>query len=110
MSKRVCAEAECPELIEAGTRDGRCDEHRRAKGNARGTRQQRGYDRVHELTREALLPLAYGTRCQHCGEYMWPHHALALDHTEDRAGYRGIVHASCNASEGATRGNRMRST
>ena len=112
MSKRVCAESGCGTLVEAGVRDGRCEEHRRARDKARGTRQERGYDRAHELTREELLPQAYGQPCRYCGQRMWPHQNLVLDHTADRTGYRGIVHADyrdCpaggNATEGARRGN-----
>lgn len=112
MSKRVCAEPDCPELVDRDARGGHCDACRRAKDKARGTRQERGYDRAHELTREALLPAAYGTPCIYCGNRMWPHEALVLDHTADRTGYRGIVHADyrdCpaggNAAEGARRGN-----
>jgi hypothetical protein len=29
---------------------------------------------------------------------------LHLDHTEDRTGYRGFAHASCNVLDGARRG------
>ena len=105
MALRVCSQAGCPELVEQGARDGRCTTHQRTKDKARGTRQQRGYDRAHELTRAALLPKAYGTRCPHCLEYMWPHQALHLDHTEDRKNYIGIVHEHCNTSDGARRGN-----
>lgn len=105
---RVCTEPGCPLLVDQGVRDGRCDEHRKAKDKARGSRQERGYGRAHELTRAALLPDAYGTHCPHCDDYMWPHQELDLDHTEDRTGYVGIVHASCNRSEGAKRGNAAR--
>lgn len=108
MAMQVCAEPGCPHLVERGARDGRCDDCRRAKDKARGTRQQRGYDRAHELEREAQLPDAYGKPCHLCGERMWPHQKLALDHTEDRTGYRGIAHASCNARDGAQRGNALR--
>lgn len=48
---RVCAELGCPEVIPTGTRDGRCDNHRRAKDRARGTRQERGYDAEHDRLR-----------------------------------------------------------
>ena len=101
----MCSQPGCGELVEVG----KCDEHRREYDRRRGTNAQRGYGSQHRATRAALLPEAYGTLCLHCGERMWPHHKLALDHTEDRTGYRGIVHASCNASEGAARGNRYRS-
>lgn len=110
MSKRVCAERRCGTLVDQGVRDGRCDEHRKAKDKARGTRQERGYGRAHEVTRASLLPDAYGTRCPHCDEYMWPHDELHLDHTEDRTGYIGIVHAHCNTSDAARRGNAARNS
>lgn len=35
---------------------------------------------------------------------------LALDHTPDRDGYRGVVHLSCNSRDGAQRGNAQRRT
>jgi hypothetical protein len=108
MGMRVCAQPGCPILVEQGVRDGRCDQHRRAKDKARGTRQQRGYDAAHDALRAELLPQAYGQPCHLCKERMWPHEELALDHTEDRTGYRGIVHLSCNARDGAQRGNAAR--
>lgn len=101
---RVCNTPGCGTLVEAGA----CSTHAKAADKSRGTRQERGYGRDHERLRAQLLPQAYGQPCTHCQARMWPHEALALDHTEDRQGYRGIVHASCNASEGASRGNRAR--
>lgn len=89
MTLKVCAEPSCPVL----TKTTRCPEHTRAKDRARGTRQERGYDTEHERLRAELLPQAYGRRCIYCGERMWPHQHLDLDHTDDRKGYRGIVHA-----------------
>jgi len=108
MSKRVCAEAGCPEVIDQGTRDGRCAACNRKRDKARGTREQRGYGTTHKRLRAKLLPTAYGTPCPLCGDPMWPHQDLHLDHTPDRKGYRGIVHATCNTSDGATRGNSSR--
>ncbi len=107
----------CPTgaLVPTGARGGCCQSCQRARDQRRGTRQERGYGTDHERTRAALLPDAYGQPCRYCGQRMWPHQNLVLDHTEDRTGYRGIVHADyrdCpaggNASEGATRGNRDR--
>ena len=66
------------------------------------------YDRAHRELREQLLPRSYYTPCHHCGGLMIPGQALDLDHTDDRRGYRGMAHAACNRSAGATLGNRRR--
>jgi len=107
-AKRVCNWPGCPTISDTP----RCPTHTREADQARGSRQLRGYGADHDRERKRLLPLAYGTPCRYCGRLMWPHENLALDHTEDRTAYRGIVHADyrdCpaggNASEGATRGN-----
>ena len=42
---------------------------------------------------------------------MWgPPRLIHLGHTDDKQAYRGLEHAHCNTSDGATRGNRMRVT
>lgn len=64
------------------------------------------YGRRHQLTRAALLPLAYGTPCHFCGKLMRPGQELHLDHTADAKGYRGMVHAECNLADGGARGFR----
>lgn len=61
----------------------------------------RGYGYGHERLRKALLPTAYGKPCGRCGEPMLRGQPLDLDHTDDRAGYRGMAHAACNRSAGA---------
>lgn len=65
MSLRVCAVSGCPELIPAGRT--RCATHERAKDKARGTRQERGYDRDYD---KAKTDLAYvtATSCATCAE------------------------------------------
>lgn len=110
---KVCSQSGCGELVESG----KCTTHRREYDKARGTTTERGYGAEHRAMRAALLPQAYGKPCRYCDNRMWPHENLVLDHTEDRDGYRGIVHADyrdCpaggNASEGAARGNRYRSS
>jgi hypothetical protein len=62
----------------------------------------------HRKLRKELLPHAYGTRCIHCGYVMFKGQALDLDHVPGTDMYRGIVHARCNRSEAASRGNRLR--
>jgi hypothetical protein len=68
----------------------------------------RYYGGRHQRIRAALLQEAYGSLCGLCGRPMLEGQALDLDHTADRAGYRGMAHASCNRADGARRGNLMR--
>lgn len=95
---RVCAEPGCPELSDKP----RCPAHRRQAEQARGTRQQRGYDRRHERHRAAWAPkVATGTvQCARCGKTINPGQAWHDDHTDDRSGYLGPSHANCNDSAG----------
>lgn len=91
MSKRVCAEAGCPTLVDAGTRDGRCDEHRRARDRARGTRQARGYDAEYDARRKRdLAALAQGQvlMCWRCERVVLPHD-YSLGHCDDD---RRVIH------------------
>lgn len=77
----------------------------RGSGSApKGSTSDRGYDSEHQKLRAALLPSAYETPCPLCGEVMEEGQRLHLDHTEDRASYRGITHARCNVLDGARRG------
>lgn len=69
----------------------------------RAPRAQRGYGAEHTRARREGLPGAYGTTCSRFGEdplctgLMKPGQRLALDHTDDRRGYRGFSHEACNA-------------
>ena len=85
----------------------------------RGTTSERGYHAGHQrLQRQALQAWKPGDPCTRCGRPMWYRwqwsrngkriSAIHLAHTPDRTGYEGLQHASCNTSEGASRGNRMR--
>lgn len=101
MAMRVCAEPGCPTL----TTTRRCSTHQAEVEVARGTRQQRGYDEEHMAARAALLPLAYGTRCPLCNQYMYPHHVLHLDHSiplsiDSTSRGDRMVHMRCNLSRG----------
>lgn len=98
---RVCAMPGCPEL----TTSRRCASHRAEAEQDRGTRHERGYDAEHEAIRAALLPAAYGTRCPLCGEYMYPHQPLHLDHSvplsvDSTSKGDRITHATCNLKRG----------
>ena len=99
MSKRVCAEADCPVLIDG---PGRCVTHTRAKDKARGSRQQRGYDARHDAERKrwAKVIARVPVPCARCGQPITAGMAWHLDHTDDRAGYLGPSCAPCNLSAG----------
>ena len=74
------------------------------------TTSERGYGYEHQKLRAALLPYAYGKPCPHidtdplCPGLMQPGQDLDLDHTDDRAAYRGMAHASCNRRAGGRKG------
>ena len=62
----------------------------------------------HQKLRQQMLPYAYGIPCHFCGKPMLPGQALDLDHTDDRASYRGMTHASCNRADGARKTNAIK--
>ncbi|WP_406168900.1 hypothetical protein [Streptomyces sp. NBC_00996] len=64
-----------------------------------------GYGYAHQALRRALLPDAYGKPCPRCGLPMLRGQSLDLDHTDDRSGYNGMAHASCNRAAGARKRN-----
>jgi hypothetical protein len=67
------------------------------------------YSGPHRRLSELLRAGAHGLPCVRCGEPMLPGQPLDLDHDDDHPGrYRGVAHASCNRSAGATKGNRQR--
>lgn len=91
MSLRVCSEPGCPELVEQGARGGRCDEHRKDRDRARGTRQQRGYDRAYDKRRKAderRLAAGEVLTCWRCGGVILPHD-YSLGHCDDN---RAVIH------------------
>jgi hypothetical protein len=73
------------------------------------------YSGPHQAIRRALLPDAYGRPCPRCGLPMLAGQGLDLGHTDDRAAYSGMEHATCNRAAGgrlgaARRQQRERST
>jgi hypothetical protein len=46
--------------------------------------------------------------CARCGQRIVPGSAWHLDHADDRSGYLGVSHASCNLAAGAAKTNRER--
>lgn len=93
-SKRVCTTPGCPTLT-TGTR---CPAHQADHERARGTRQQRGYDALHDRMRKAWAPkVAAGTiRCTRCQQPIDPATPWDLGHTDDRRAWTGPEHAVCN--------------
>lgn len=99
---RVCSEPDCHRLqIES-----RCFEHRRVREQARGTRQQRGYDADYDRQRLDLwVRLLAGEvfHCWRCGRVVMPHD-FSLGHCDDD---RSVIHGpehlvACNLAN--TRG------
>lgn len=94
---RVCSEPGCPEIQQAT----RCPKHRRAIEKARGSRQQRGYDRNHiRLRRHYVRQLRAGIvlKCWRCGGPITDEADMHVGHDDkDRSIIRGPEHArSCN--------------
>jgi hypothetical protein len=104
-AKRPCPRPGCPELIGKGERA--CAEHRAEYEKARGSREARGYDGAHRALRQrwARIIARQPVSCSRCGGPIGPGMAWHLDHTDDRTGYLGPSHASCNAAAGG-RANR----
>lgn len=64
----------------------------------RGTTSQRGYGSAHQRTRIAIAQSvnAGHARCARCGKPIRVGQPWDLDHTDNRNGYLGASHATCN--------------
>lgn len=97
MAMRVCIEDGCPAL----TRTTRCPTHERAKDQARGTRQARGYDAQHDALRahwQNRMDQGERVICWRCPEPIDPRH-WQLGHCDiDRSKYHGPEHVACNTA------------
>lgn len=84
---------------------------RRPRIRVQASASARGYGYQHQKLRAALLAAWQpGDPCTRCGHPMWgPPRSIHLGHTDDKQAYRGLEHAHCNTSDGASRGNRARS-
>lgn len=76
-----------------------------------GKTSERGYGAAHVALRARLLKAwKPGQPCARCGQPMWHKWklnamgkrvtALHLDHNDDRTGYRGLSHDTCNERDG----------
>lgn len=68
-----------------------------------GTTGQRGYGRGHKAERARWEPKvrAGGVHCARCGEPIEPDRPWDLGHTDDRMGWTGPEHRTCNRTAGA---------
>lgn len=107
VSWRVCTEPGCGTL----TKTTRCDDCRRTKDQARGTRQERGYDAQHDRLRadyQRRMDAGETFTCWRCEAEGRPHpvdpHNWDLGHDDrDRSLYRG---PECPARNRATAARR----
>jgi hypothetical protein len=76
-----------------------------------GLTTRRGYGAAHQRLRRALsVVVASGSAsCTRCGQVIEPNEPWDLDHRDDRLGYNGAAHRSCNRSAGARRKQQLRS-
>lgn len=95
---RVCAKPGCPEVQP----ERRCPTHTREADRARGTRQERGYGRDHVRLRAQWKPKVERGQvdCARCSVRILPGEAWALDHDDERTGYLGPSHSTCNNRAG----------
>ena len=70
----------------------------------------RGYGYRHRKVRAHWRPVVDSGRaaCVKCGQQIRPGTAWDLDHTDDRTGWLGPAHASCNRADGARKTNAKR--
>ena len=97
MSKRVCSQPGCATLIDTS---GYCPTHARERDKARGSKQARGYGQSHvkERAKWAAIIARMPVLCSRCRQPISAGMDWHLDHTDDRHGYRGPSHATCNLS------------
>ena len=83
---------------------------RRKRTRVQAPSSARGYGTEHRKLRAALIAAwVPGDPCARCGQPMWgPPSRIHLGHSDDRTTWTGLEHASCNTSDGATRGNKKR--
>jgi hypothetical protein len=70
----------------------------------------RGYGNAHQQMRKRInAQVQRGlVCCTRCGRWIAPGTPWDLDHSDDRNGYRGASHATCNRSAGGRIGGRAK--
>jgi hypothetical protein len=71
------------------------------------TTTERGYGPEHQAERERWRPVVESGEavCSRCHSAIAPDDDWDLDHLDDRSGWSGPAHRSCNRSAGAVKGN-----
>jgi hypothetical protein len=106
--RHPCTWPGCPALVPPGQT--RCPTHTRPeRRRSPGATTARGYGTQHQAVRRELLPTAVGSRCTRCGAVIRTGEAIDLDHADDRRGYLGWAHRSCNRRAAGRRGGAARS-
>jgi len=74
------------------------------------SRHARGYSDAHVVRRRQLEPLVATGQvpCCRCGRLIQPSEKWHLDHRDDRRGYLGPSHATCNLRAAANKTNSKR--
>jgi hypothetical protein len=80
-----------------------------APSTRKRSRHLRGYTSAHVTRRRQLAPLVATGKvaCCRCGELIQPVDAWHLDHRDDRRGYLGAAHATCNLRAAGKKRHRM---
>jgi hypothetical protein len=75
-----------------------------------GATTRGGWGHLHQQRRRQLEPLVRSgaLNCARCGQRIQRHEQWQLGHSDNRDGYLGASHASCNARAGAHKANRNR--
>jgi hypothetical protein len=83
-----------------------CRNSRRGWTQKIASPDERGYGKAHRDERARWKPIVERGEafCCLCGLWIDPSKTWHLDHNEDRTGYRGVAHPSCNVRDGAIRG------
>ena len=101
---RACSQVGCGALVPAGT--GACALCKAAIEAARPSPAERGYGADHRKLRARVArQVARGTvLCARCGLVIEPGTPWDLGHTDNRQGWSGAEHASCNRADGGRKG------